>query len=214
MSQTPKMQDVINHAIDALCGLDADIKRAHRDYGYPLERSMSQSYETIAKIIIGQQISRAAATSIWDRLQAAHLTSSDAMAQCTISVLQSNGLSRRKAEYLHGLACAVEQGELVIETLAKMSGQQVQDRLTAMRGIGKWTAENYRLFALGDMDAWPGNDLALQEAMRRLKCLNARPDMKAMEALAKKWTPYRGAGALFLWHLYAIEVRNATPSAI
>ena len=214
MPQKPQMQEVIHHALDALCHLDKDIERALGAYGYPQERSMPQSYETIAKIIIGQQISRAAATSIWKRLQDAHLTSADSIAHNSIESLQKNGLSMRKAEYLIGLAKAVAEGEIVIEALAKMDGQEVQDRLTALRGIGKWTADNYRLFALGDMDAWPGNDLALQEAMRRLKSLNARPDMTQMADLARNWTPYRGAGALFLWHLYAIEVRNAAPSAI
>ena len=95
-----------------------------------------------------------------------------------------------------------------------MSGPKVQKRLVTIRGIGAWTADNFRLFALADMDAWPVKDVALQEALRILKSLNQRPDHDAMEVLGEGWRPYRGAGALVLWHLYAIEVRNATVADI
>ena len=95
-----------------------------------------------------------------------------------------------------------------------MPGESVQKRLVEIRGIGAWTADNFRLFALADMDAWPVKDVALQEAMRILKSLNTRPDADMMEALGEGWRPYRGAGALMLWHLYAIEVRNASVADI
>lgn len=202
------------NALDNLCLQDEDIARALSDYGYPSERSMPQSFDSLAKIIIGQQISRHVATSLWAKLTAANLTSSKALVTAAPEALKAQGVSQRKAEYLIGLAEAIETGTLVLSQLPHLSGQEVQDKLTALRGIGAWTADNYRLFALGDMDAWPGNDIALQEAMRRLKRLNSRPDMAEMEHLAAHWQPYRGAGALFLWHLYAIEVRQATPSAI
>ena len=108
----------------------------------------------------------------------------------------------------------MEDGSLNLAQLPDLTGDEVQARLTALRGIGAWTADNYRLFALGDMDAWPGNDMALQEGMKRLKTMAYRPDLKEMNKLAAGWSPYRGAGALFLWHLYAAEVRGATPSDI
>ena len=123
-------------------------------------------------------------------------------------------MSRRKAEYLIGIADEIISGRLDIAALAEMSGPEVQKRLVTIRGIGAWTADNFRLFALADMDAWPVKDVALQEAMRILKSLNKRPDHDAMEVLGESWRPYRGAGALVLWHLYAIEVRNATVADI
>ena len=124
------------------------------------------------------------------------------------------GLSRRKAEYMIGIADEIISGRLDIAALAEMSGPEVQKRLVTIRGIGAWTADNFRLFALADMDAWPVKDVALQEAMRILKSLKQRPDHDAMEVLGEGWRPYRGAGALVLWHLYAIEVRNATVADI
>ena len=120
------------------------------------------------------------------------------------------GLSRRKAEYLIGIADEIQSGRLDLASLAEMSGEDVQKRLVEIRGIGAWTADNFRLFALGDMDAWPANDIALQEGMKRLKSLGERPNGKMLETLGEAWRPYRGAGALMLWHIYGILVRQAT----
>ena len=120
------------------------------------------------------------------------------------------GVSRRKAEYLIGIANEVTSGRLDLEALHQLSGDDVQKRLIEIRGIGAWTADNFRIFALGDMDAWPVNDLALQEGMKRLKNLDARPNSEQMKQLGAKWKPYRGAGALMLWHIYGILVRRTT----
>ena len=124
------------------------------------------------------------------------------------------GLSRRKAEYLIGIADEIASGRLDISSLADMKGEDVQKRLVAIRGVGAWTADNFRLFALADMDAWPVKDVALQEAMRILKSLDTRPTAEEMETLGEAWRPWRGAGALVLWHLYAVEVRKATVADI
>lgn len=204
----------ITAALDKLALRDDDVAKGLAAYGYPPSRSMPQSYESLAKIIIGQQISRAAATSIWDRLSQAGWVTAETVAARSVHEMQTKGLSLRKSEYLITLAKEIASGALSLQCLNDMTGDEVQARLVALRGIGKWTADNYRLFALGDVDAWPANDIALQEGMKRLKRLNQRPDMKQMEMLGKGWRPYRGAGAHFLWHLYAIEVRNASPSAI
>ena len=204
----------LTHALDALAQQDEDVARAIASYGYPQDRSMPQTYESLAKIIIGQQISRAAASSIWARLQDAGYVTADSIATIDAGALQAHGLSAQKANYLHGLAVAVVSGELDLSSLPHMSGQEVHDLLVSFKGVGSWTADNYRLFALGDFDAWPGNDIALQEAMRRMKSLATRPNAKEMIALAHSWRPYRGAGALFLWHLYGVEVRGAAVSDI
>lgn len=204
----------LRQSLDLLAEQDALIKMGLQRYGYPHDRFMPATFETLAKIIVGQQISRAAATSIWQRLAQADYITPEVIAPLRQAQLQAHGLSSRKALYLIGLAQALRSGALILDDLASLPGQEVQKRLMSLKGIGAWTADNFRLFALGDMDAWPCNDIALQEAMRRLKRLNTRPNAADMEALARHWQPYRGAGALFLWHLYAIEVRNATPSAI
>jgi len=195
-------------ALDALAARDSDIARILATHGPPPDRSLPATYDTLARAIVGQQVSRVAASAIMKRMRVQGFTSAETIAGLTPDEMMSAGLSRRKAEYLVGIASEIVSGRLDLADLASMPGQAVQDRLVSLRGVGAWTADNFRLFALADMDAWPANDVALQEAMRRLKTLENRPGQAEMEVLARSWRPYRGAGALVLWHLYAIEVRK------
>ena len=197
-------------ALDQLAVIDADIAAALSRFGPPPDRSLPASYETLARSIIGQQISRAAASAIWTRMRDQGNSKAPVIAVKQPDDLMPFGLSRRKAEYLIGIADEIQSGRLDLTALAEMSGEEVQKRLVEIRGIGAWTADNFRLFALGDMDAWPANDIALQEGMKRLKLLNERPNGKMLEKLGDAWRPYRGAGALMLWHIYGILVRKAT----
>ena len=197
-------------ALDKLAAIDADIAAALSRFGPPPDRSLPASFETLARSIIGQQISRAAASAIWTRMRDQDHSNAPIIASKQPNDLMPFGLSRRKAEYLIGIADEIQSGRLDLASLAEMSGEDVQKRLVEIRGIGAWTADNFRLFALGDMDAWPANDIALQEGMKRLKSLDERPNGKMLETLGEAWRPYRGAGALMLWHIYGILVRKAT----
>ena len=197
-------------ALDQLAAIDADIAAALSRFGPPPDRSLPASFETLARSIIGQQISRAAASAIWTRMRDQDHSNAPIIASKQPNDLMPFGLSRRKAEYLIGIADEIQSGRLDLTALTKMSGEDVQKRLVEIRGIGAWTADNFRLFALGDMDAWPANDIALQEGMKRLKSLDERPNGKMLETLGEAWRPYRGAGALMLWHIYGILVRQAT----
>ena len=197
-------------ALDKLATIDADIAAALSRFGPPPDRSLPASFETLARSIIGQQISRAAASAIWTRMRDQDHSNAPIIASKQPDDLMPFGLSRRKAEYLIGIADEIQSGRLDLAALAKMSGEDVQKRLVEIRGIGAWTADNFRLFALGDMDAWPANDIALQEGMKRLKSLDERPNGEMLETLGEAWRPYRGAGALMLWHIYGILVRQAT----
>lgn len=197
-------------ALDKLAAIDADIAAALSRFGPPSDRSLPASFETLARSIIGQQISRAAASAIWTRMRDQDQSSAPIIAAKQPDDLMPFGLSRRKAEYLIGIADEIQSGRLDLAALTEMSGEDVQKRLVEIRGIGAWTADNFRLFALGDMDAWPANDIALQEGMKRLKSLDERPNSKMLEKLGEAWRPYRGAGALMLWHIYGILVRKAT----
>ena len=197
-------------ALDKLAAIDADIAAALSRFGPPPDRSLPASFETLARSIIGQQISRAAASAIWTRMRDQDHSNAPIIASKQPDDLMPFGLSRRKAEYLIGIADEIQSGRLDLASLAEMSGEDVQKRLVEIRGIGAWTADNFRLFALGDMDAWPANDIALQEGMKRLKSLDERPNGKMLETLGEAWRPYRGAGALMLWHIYGILVRQAT----
>lgn len=201
-------------ALRQLAKQDADIAAAIATYGTPPDRTMAQGFTTLIRIIIGQQISRSAATSVWQRLVTAQLDDASRITAAGVMTLKANGLSKQKAEYIYGIADAVTSGALDLVALADMQGDEVARILTALRGVGDWTADNYRLFALLDMNAWPYNDLALQEGMKILKSLNSRPDAKVMQAMAEAWQPYRGAGALMLWHIYAQYRKDAAPAAI
>ena len=197
-------------ALDRLAAIDPDIADALFRFGPPPDRSLPASFETLARTILGQQISRAAASSIWTRMCELKCCTASVIAVKTPDDLMPLGLSRRKAEYLIGVADEVESGRLNLPDLKTMTGSDVQKCLMEIRGIGAWTADNFRLFALGDMDAWPASDLALQEGMKRLKDLDERPSGKDLFVLGNAWRPFRGAGALMLWHIYGILVRKAT----
>jgi DNA-3-methyladenine glycosylase II len=197
-------------ALNQLAAIDADIASALSRFGPPPDRSLPASFETLARSIIGQQISRAAASAIWTRMRDQDHSNAPIIAAKQPDDLMPFGLSRRKAEYLIGIADEIQSGRLDLAALAKMSGEDVQKRLVEIRGIGAWTADNFRLFALGDMDAWPANDIALQEGMKRLKSLDERPNGKMLETLGEAWRPHRGAGAMMLWHIYGILVRKTT----
>ena len=207
------MQHALNHpegALAKLAAIDVDIKAALDQFGAPRDRSEAPGFATLARVIIGQQISTKAAAAVWTKMTSAGFHQSKTAASTSIDALRQAGLSQRKAEYVQGLAEAVESKSLDLDALPHMEGEDVTKALTAIRGIGEWTADNYRLFVLADMDAWPFNDLALQEGMKILKALNTRPDGATMKPMGDAWRPYRGAGALMLWHVYAQHRHAAT----
>ena len=116
--------------------------------------------------------------------------------------LRAVGFSGRKVEYGRGLAEAVLNGTLDTVRLAELDDDAVAKAITGIRGLGKWSADIYMLFALDRADAWPLDDLAIQVAAQKLKRMRKRPDRKRMETVARRWRPYRGVVALFLWHYY------------
>ncbi len=201
-------------ALTALAELDRDIALALERFGTPPERSMPRGFETLARTIVGQQISRHAATAVWQAMAAEGFDQAERVARADIDALKNAGLSRMKAEYIHGLATAITDGTLSIDEIHRMPGIEAADVLKRLRGIGDWTADNYRLFVMLDMDAWPYNDLALQEGMKILKNLSTRPNGTDMQGRGEEWRPYRGAGALMLWHVYARHRHDASPAAI
>lgn len=162
-------------------------------------RLRPDGFRAIASAVVTQQISVAAAASIWARMQAAGLTQRDAIAAASEDELRAAGLSRPKARYLRAIAAA----ELDWDGLRGLPDEQVIAALVALPGIGVWTAEIYLAFALGRPDAFPAGDLALQEAARLLYDLPARPDPAGLRALAAPWRPWRAVAARALWASYA-----------
>lgn len=174
--------------------------------GGPEPRIRPRGPATLMRAIIGQQVSVKAAESIWNRLEAAAGGDTDDLhrvAALTTEALRAAGLSGQKASYIHALAEAVISGSLDFGALPDDDEAAIL-ALTAVKGIGRWTAEIYLLFAEGRPDVFPAGDLAVQIELGRLLELPARPSEKATRLLAEPFRPHRGALAILCWHSYNI----------
>ena len=159
------------------------------------------------RAIVGQQVSVKAAASIWNRLEAAcggDMDDHGRIAETPIDVLRSAGLSGQKASYVQGLAQAIATGGVDFGALPADDDAAIAT-LTAIKGIGRWSAEIYLLFAEGRPDIFPAGDLAVQMELGRIMGLATRPTEKAARALAEPFRPHRGALVVFLWHSYNIN---------
>ena len=174
--------------------------------GYPEPRRRSTGYKTLLRTIVGQQVSVAAATSMWNKLEAElgpDFTCADLLAR-DFDTLRACGLSRQKQGYARSLCELVEGGALDFENLPADDEEAIEE-LTRIKGIGRWSAEVYLLFAEGRPDIWPAGDLAVQKAVGRIMGHEDMPKEKEVRALAEDWRPYRGAVAIFAWHTYNME---------
>lgn len=214
--QHPLDQAALAAGIDQLARVDPDVARTLARVGYPALRQRPAGFATLLRIMTAQQLSTRSAAAIWGRLEAALAPEATAAGFLALdeATLKAIGLSRQKMAYGRSLAEAVAEGRLDLEALAYGPEEEAVAAISALRGFGRWSAEIYLLFALGRADAWPADDLALQVGMQRLKRLDARPSRKLMDELALPWRPWRGAGAIFLWHFYgAATLDEATPAA-
>jgi DNA-3-methyladenine glycosylase II len=194
-------------ALDALASDDADIARALGHCGYPEPRIREHGYASMLRTIVGQQVSFQAAASVWNKLEAELGTDcpADALLSRSDEALRACGLSRQKQGYARSLASMTLSGELSFAALPADDEDAIA-LLTRIAGIGRWSAEIYLLFAEGRPDIWPAGDLAVQEAVRRIRRLETRPSEKALRDIAEPWRPHRGAAAIFAWHCYKAEV--------
>lgn len=163
----------------------------------PLRRR-SDGFEAILDAVVSQQISTQAAAAISARMKAAGLQTEAEIAAADDEALRAAGLSRPKVRYLRGVALA----EVDWLALRDLDDNDVITRLTALPGIGRWTADIYLKFALGRADAFAAGDLALAEAARVLYDLPARPGPKPLTELAAPWRPWRSVAARVLWSYY------------
>ena len=196
--------DTIKTHLDALASQNEKISAALKLVGYPEPRLRSTGYKTLLRTIVGQQVSVAAAASVWSKLEAElgeEMNACDLLAR-DFDTLRACGLSRQKQGYARSLCELVESGALDLENLPADDEEAIVE-LTTIKGIGRWSAEIYLLFAEGRVDIWPAGDLAVQEGVKRLLELKERPAEKETRALAQNWSPYRGAMAIFTWHYYA-----------
>jgi DNA-3-methyladenine glycosylase II len=190
-------------ALKALARRDPDIAAALKLIGPPPPRDRPPGFPSLLRAIVAQQISAAAAASLWAKLAAAvDPIAPETILPLTPESLRALGFSRQKALYAQGLARDILDRRLDLDLLVTLDDEAAVAHLVQVKGIGRWSAEVYLLFALGRTDIFPAGDLALAVAMQRLKRLRRRPDPKRLLKLVEPWRPYRGAAAHFLWHYY------------
>ena len=182
--------------------IDENFKKIFDEFGLPENRAIGKNFESLVKIIIGQQISTKVAKKIYEKIAKNNLLNEQVLSKLHIEELKNFGLSTQKSVYIKNLAILSSNKQLDINSLDRLSSEEVTEVLLPIRGIGQWTINNFKIFALQDINAWPSADLALQEAVKILLNLIKRPNQVEMENLAQNWKPYRGAAALFLWHFY------------
>lgn len=195
--------DELKTGLDVIAAAEPGIARALELAGYPEPRIRPTGYTTLLRTIVGQQVSVAAAASVWARLEAllGEGLPPRALLAADFEALRGCGLSRQKQGYARSLCELVLAGALDLDALPKDDEEAIA-QLVRIKGIGRWSAEIYLLFAEGRPDIWPAGDLAVQAGLHRILGLDARPSEKEARALAEQWRPHRGAAAIFTWHCY------------
>jgi len=193
----------IRKAVNALAEREAAFARVLEKHGHPEPRKSDRGAQTLLRTIVGQQVSVAAARSMWAKLEAAFGAPPDLsrLLVATDEEMRAAGMSRQKAGYIRSLAELVLSGELNLEHLPDDDEEAIA-LLTRIKGIGRWSAEIYLLFAEGRPDVFPAGDLAVLVELGRLLGLPEKPSEKQLRELAEPWRPYRGAAAVLAWHSY------------
>ena len=196
-------EEQLKRSLDALAEIEPAFAAGLDRHGYPAPRIRDRGHQTLLRTIIGQQVSVASANAIWKRLEDAVGAEMEpvVLAAAPDEMLRGCGLSRQKMAYVKSLAELVASGELDLFDLPADDEEAIA-ALTRIKGIGRWSAEIYLLFAEGRGDIWPAGDLAVQEEVGQLMGLPERPSEKAVREIAGRWSPHRGAAAIFTWHHY------------
>ena len=197
----------INAAVDELARREKAFAAVLEKHGRPEPRVSEPGATTLLRTIVGQQVSVAAARSMWSKLEAGYGSPPDLkrILTATDEELRVAGISRQKAGYARSLAELVLSGELDLANLPQDDEEAIA-HLIKIKGIGRWSAEIYLLFAEGRADVWPAGDLAVQIEIGRLLGMEDRPSEKMLRELAEAWRPHRGAAAVLAWHSYNSEV--------
>ena len=195
----------LDRGLAALIALDPRFAAVFERTGRPPLRRREGGFEGLAQIIMGQQLSTASAAAIHGRLVAiADPFDHHAILRTRKDRLLRIGLSNAKVKALKEIAKAIQAKHTDLNALADIPADDAHNALTALHGVGPWTADLYLLACLGHADAWPAGDLALQEAARMAFGLRARPTTREMGPLADKWRPYRAVAARLLWSYYRV----------
>lgn len=194
--------------IQALIELEPRFAPVYEQVGVPSLRRNEGGFAALLRAIVGQQLSVAAASSIWQRLVDANLITPKTLIQADDEDLRAQGLSRQKIRYVRSLV----DHDIDYQALTTMSDGEVIDTLTAVTGIGRWTAEMYLLFSLGRADILAVDDLAIRVAAMALLELPKRPTPKQLKVATQSWSPYLSAASLLLWAYYGgLKDKEAMP---
>jgi DNA-3-methyladenine glycosylase II len=199
----------LHRATRTLARLDPDLARVVRAHGPPPLWQRRPGFGTLVHIILEQQVSLASARAAFHRARAlAHPFTPANVLQLDDRKLRVAGFSRQKTQYCRNLARAILDRELELGKLAYLDDDEVRRQLTAVKGIGDWTADIYLIMVLGRPDIWPLGDIALAQAARELKRLSARPSSAEMTSIGESWRPWRAVAARVLWHHYLSTPRR------
>ncbi len=195
--------DRLIEACKAVAALDKDMAQLLENHGTPPLWDREPGFETLIRIILEQQVSLASADAMYRRLTAAIQPITPAtVIKAGEMYLRSFGVTRQKATYFINVAEAIQSGTLNLESLAGDSDEQALEKLTAVKGVGPWTAKIYLLMVLCRPDVWPVGDVALATAVKHLKTQQIRPTQPELSEIAKAWCPHRATAARMLWHYY------------
>jgi DNA-3-methyladenine glycosylase II len=204
--------DDVSAGLDALCAIDPRLEKVRAVAGeVPLRRS-EPGFRSLASIVVSQQVSRASADAIFGRLErlADPLTPRVLLAAGE-GLFREAGLSRPKQRALLAVSRAVRDG-LDLSRLCELDAAAAIGAMTAIAGIGPWTAQVYLLFAAGHPDIFPARDVALQTAVGHALGIDPRPGEKALIKIAESWSPYRGVASRLFWAYYReIKGREGAP---
>ncbi len=200
-------------ATAALCARDPDLAAIVRRFGVPPLWARRPGLPTLVRIILEQQVSLAAARTMYRRLvERVGVVSAESIVALGVPGLRELGFTGQKAGYCHQLASRLMGGYLDLRAVARAPDDIGRQALLAVRGLGPWSVDIYYLMALRRPDVWPHGDLALAEAVFRTKRMRARPDPFRLTRLAAQWAPWRSVAARIFWHHYlsirAVDARS------
>jgi DNA-3-methyladenine glycosylase II len=199
------IQADLEDAMHALLRQDPRLKPVFELTGMPALRRREPGFMGLAHIVTGQQLSTASAGAIWARLTAAFDPfHPESLRKARAERLGRLGLSAAKIKTLKNIARELAAERLNFDVLANEDADTAHNTLTALHGIGPWTADVYLLFCLGHGDAWPAGDIAIQEAVKVGLGLKTRPTPKEMAPLGEPWRPLRGVAAHLWWSYYRV----------
>ena len=204
----------ISEGLEVLTGVCPHLARVHAVTGNPPVRKRPKGFEGLSRVIVGQQLSIASAEAIWGRVRARiEPFETASLLEVPDRDLRKAGLSRVKIATLRGVATAIEERRLKLNALSRAPEEAIHAELTAIKGVGPWTADIYIMFSLARADAWSPGDLALQHAVKDALLLEERPSLVQMNEVAEAWRPWRGVAARLLWSYYALR-RKSSPSPL